>query len=182
MKKTARYLPRNTLWTRASPLMRFFVGCALIILVGYLGLTPNVIFGIEIAWPHAALWGAVGWASAGLSVRIMLVLILLGIAQDLFFDAPIGVFAIVNLVTYAVAAILSQAFAVETEILMTIMVTGIAMTSGFFLLWILASAASLHAVSIQFLTQQAISTFIIFFVIMGLFRLGGLPGIRAGTS
>lgn len=112
----------------------------------------------------------------------MIILCLLGVAQDISFDGPIAVFWMVNLVTYGSAAMLSQTFDVEADPLMALMVATVAMGAGFFLLWILASSTADHVVRVWPLIQQWFLTLVVFLPIAGLFRLGGLPGQRVGAN
>jgi len=105
MLGSSRRVGRKTMWSRVSPSSRMWFGFLLIAVVGLLGQTPKSIFSVQIIWPYAALWGAVGWASVGLSLRPMLLLCVLGVAQDISFEGPIAVFWIMNLATYGVAAL-----------------------------------------------------------------------------
>ena len=68
--------PRNnrkqrTLWSQSGPSPRLLFGAAIIAIVGVLGMTPKAFFGIPLAWPFAALWGAMGWGRVGLALRPM---------------------------------------------------------------------------------------------------------------
>ena len=61
--RMSRSAPRNkkSLWSQTDPTPRLLFGAFAIAAIGLLGLTPREIFGFSIAWPYAALWGAVGW-------------------------------------------------------------------------------------------------------------------------
>jgi hypothetical protein len=62
-----------------------------------LGMTPKAFFGFPLAWPFAALWGAMGWGRVGLALRPMMLLVLFGLMQDIVSNAPLGCFAMINL-------------------------------------------------------------------------------------
>lgn len=173
---------RKSLWSKVSPTYRMLIGFFLVGVVGLIGQTPKSIFGIELIWPYAALWASVGWASVGLSVRPMLLLCLLGIFQDISFDGPIAVFWIVNLSAYGMAAWFGEIFDVETDPVQALMVAAVAMATGFFVLWLLASGTADHAVRIFPRVQEGILTLLVFLPIAPLFRLGGRPGDRIGAS
>ncbi|MEL7130727.1 MAG: hypothetical protein AAGK23_14395, partial [Pseudomonadota bacterium] len=126
---------RKSSWQRTRPTARMLVGAIIIALIGLVGLTPKTIFGVQLIWPYAGLWGAVGWASAGLALRPMLLLCLFGIAQDVFFVGPIGNFMLVNLITYGVAATLGETLDVETDPVRALMVSAVSMGAGFAALW-----------------------------------------------
>lgn len=182
MARTNRSIARKSSWSRTPPSSRLMVGTFLIALVGFLGLTPKSVLGIHLIWPYAALWGAVGWASSGLSLRPMICLFALGIAQDISFDATIGVFVLVNLGTYGVAAVLSETFDVETDPVMGLMVAALAMSAGFVVLWVLASSSVDYAIRLLPLLEALAVTLLLFLPVAGLFRLGGRPGDRAAAS
>ena len=96
--------PNRSLWSQTGPTPRLLFGAFAIAAIGLLGLTPREFFGFSIAWPYAALWGAVGWGRVGLSVRPMILLIIFGLVQDVTFHAPIGCFVILNLLAYGASA------------------------------------------------------------------------------
>ncbi|MFT5932479.1 MAG: hypothetical protein ACI93G_001568, partial [Hyphomonas sp.] len=96
--------PSKSLWSQTGPTPRLLFGAFAIAAIGLLGLTPKTLFGLSIAWPYAALWGAVGWGRVGLSLRPMVFLIIFGLIQDISFNAPLGCFVIVNLVVYGFSA------------------------------------------------------------------------------
>jgi len=182
MSRASLITGRKTSWSKTPPSSRMLVGAFAICLIGFLGLTPKSIFGIDLIWPYAALWGAVGWASAGLSLRPMICLCVLGVAQDIAFDGPIGVFLLMNLVTYGVAAVMSETFDVEADALMGLMVAMVAMIAGFFVLWVLASSTVDYVVRLTPILQVWVVTLLLFLPIAGLFRLGGRPGDRAAVT
>lgn len=173
---------RKSLWSQVSPSYRLVIGFAIIGVIGLLGQTPKSFLGVQLIWPHAALWGAVGWAAAGLSIRPMLLLCFLGIAQDISFDGPVAVFMIVNLVTYGVAALLGETFDVESDPVNAVMVAATAMFAGFFLLWLLASGTANHGVRVLPRIQEWLLTLLMFVPLAPMFRLGGRPGERKGAG
>jgi len=173
---------RKGAWSKVSPTYRMLFGFFLVAIIGLLGQTPKAIFGLQVIWPHAALWAAVGWASVGLSVRPMLLLCVLGIAQDISFEGPIAVFWIVNFGTYGVAALLAETFDVEADPVQALMVAGVSMAIGFIILWILASGTANHGIRVLPRLQEWLFTLILFLPLAPLFRLGGHPGERIGSG
>lgn len=173
---------RRSAWSQITPSYRLLFGFCFICIIGLMGQTPKSIFDIQIIWPHAALWAAVGWASVGLAVRPMLLLCVLGIAQDISFDGPIAVFWIVNLIAYGIAVWLNELFDVEKDPVKALMVAGVAMGGGFVALWLLASGTADHGVRIFPRVQEWLLTLILFVPLAPMFRLGGLPGNRLGAN
>lgn len=178
MAGSSRAMARRSAWTRTSPNMRLLAGAALIALVGLIGLTPKTVFGLHLVWPFAALWGAAGWASAGLSIRPMLLLCLFGVAQDMSFVSPIGSFMLINLATYGAAAMVSETLDVEADPVKAVLVAAFAMAVGFALMWGMASAKADHAVALLPVLSVFAVTVILFIPVAPLFRLGGRPGAR----
>jgi len=174
----SRSLGRSSAWGRSNPNTRLLAGAALIVLVGLAGLTPKSLFGLELIWPYAALWGAAGWASAGLSIRPMLLLCVFGLAQDMSFVSPIGSFMLVNLATYGAAALVSETLDVEADPIKAVLVAAFAMGVGFGLMWIMASAKADYAVSLFPVVLTYLVTLVLFVPVAPLFRLGGRPGER----
>lgn len=175
-------IARKSAWSRVRPSYRLWIGFGLIALIGLLGQTPKSFFWVQAIWPHAALWGAVGWASAGLSVRPMIMLCMLGVAQDISFDGPIGVFWLVNLATYGLAAQLGETFDVETDAVRALMVAAVSMAAGFIVLWFLASGTANHGVRVIPRIQEWGLTLVLFLPLAPIFRLGGRPGERIGAA
>lgn len=175
------YVGRKSAWRRTGPSARLVAGALVICVVGLAGLTPKHVLGIEVVWPYAALWASVGWASAGFALRPMLILAAFGIAQDVTFNAPLGSFMIVNLVTYGVAAALSESFDVDGDAGRALMVAVAAMAVGMAAVWALASTAADHAVRVSPLLAVYGMTLLLFIPLSGLFRLGGRPGEKAGA-
>ncbi len=178
MASWSRSSMRNSAWARSDPNTRLMAGAALIALVGLLGLTPKSLSGFDLVWPYAALWGAAGWASAGLSLRPMLLLCVFGLAQDMSFVSPIGSFMLVNLATYGAAALVSETLDVEADPVKAVLVAAFAMGAGFALMWIMASAKADHAVSVFPVVLTYLVTLVLFVPVAPLFRLGGRPGER----
>lgn len=178
MANVSRSLARRSKWARTNPNTRLVAGAALIALVGLIGLTPKTVFGLGIVWPYAALWGAAGWASAGLSIRPMLILCVFGIAQDISFASPFGSFMLVNLATYGAAALVGETLDVEADPVKAMLVAAFAMAVGFALMWFMASAKADHAVRVLPRLLEFAMTLLIFLPVAPLFRLGGRPGER----
>ena len=182
MSRSSKRIVRKSPWSKIPPTYRMLIGFALIAFVGLMGQTPKSIFGIQIIWPHAALWAAVGWASVGLSLRPMLLLCLLGLAQDVSFNGPLAVFWLVNLSAYGVAAWLSETLDADKDPVQALAVAAVAMTVAFLVLWLLASGTANHAVRFIPRLQEWLVTLLLFLPIAPLFRLGGRPGLRIGAA
>ena len=180
MSGSRKRIGRRSFWSKVSPTYRMLIGFAVIAAIGLIGQTPKSIFGIQIVWPHAALWAAVGWASVGMSVRPMILLCLLGLAQDVSFNGPLAVFWIVNLSAYGVAVWASKNFDADKDPVQALLVAAVSMAAAFFVLWILASATANHAVRIIPRFQEWLITLLLFLPIAPLFRLGSRPGERGG--
>jgi len=178
MASSSKAMARRSSRTRSSPNTRLLTGAALISLVGLIGLTPKSLFGLDLVWPYAALWGAVGWASAGLSIRPMLILCAFGIAQDISFTSPFGSFMLVNLATYGAASLVSETLDVETDPVKAVLVAALSMAVGFTVMWMMASAQADHAVRVLPVLFAFAVTLLTFIPVAPLFRLGGRPGER----
>lgn len=171
-----------SLWSQTGPTLRLVVGVCLIAVIGLVGLTEKTLFGVAVPWPHAALWGAVGWGAVGLSLRPMAALTLLGFAQDIAFVAPLGCFVLVNLSIYGLSAAVSESIDPETDPLISWLAPVALIAAGFFALWIIASSVADHAVQVWPLLLAYFSTAGLYFVVGGVFRLGRAPGEPAGQG
>lgn len=181
MSRSSKRMAKRSFWSKVPPTYRMLIGFAVIAAIGLIGQTPKSIFGFQIVWPHAALWAAVGWASVGMSLRPMLLLCVLGLAQDVSFNGPLAVFWLVNLSAYGSAAWLSGTFDVENDPIQRLMVASVSMAVAFLTLWLLASATANHAVRFLPRIQEWLVTLLLFLPIAPLFSLGGRPGNRAGA-
>ncbi len=168
-------------WSRTGPTGRLMVGAVVIALVGLAGMSPITLAGVTIAWPHAALWGAAGWGMAGLSFRPMLVLTVLGLIQDVAFNAPLGSFVIVNLAAYGLSATAQGAMDVDSDPILSVLIPSAVIVAGFAALWLLASIEDDHIVKVAPLLAGLFVTLVLYFPLSTLFRLGGRPGERAGS-
>ena len=173
---------KQSLWAKAGPTPRLLFGSFLIAVVGLFGLTRNDIFGLSFAWPHAALWGAVGWGRVGLSIRPMLILIVFGMVQDVTFHAPFGSFEVINLMTYAASTAIAGEFDVTNEPLIGIASTVLLFSGAFLLLWLMASTLEDHPVRILPLVAAMLTTGLLYALIHRLFDLGRRPGEVSGQA
>ncbi len=166
-------------WRGAGAGSRLLAGALLIAAIGVLGQSPHTLFGMAVPWPHAALWGAVGWARAGLALRPMLVLIALGIAQDMASGAPIGSFVLINLLTFGLAAMAHDLADRDMAPLLRLLVPAFVLLVGFFMLWLGASNATDNRLAITPLVRSFAMTTLVFYLLQPLFDLGGpRPGAR----
>jgi len=174
--------PRPSLWSHTGPSGRLVFGVFLITVVGLWGLTPKTVFGVVLAWPHAALWGAVGWGRVGLSMRVVALLIVFGLLQDITFNAPLGCFVIVNLIVYGLSTAAASTFDMKQDTLMSFIVPAGLFFVGFFVLWILASSFADHAVRVMPLLAYMLATGLTYVLVADLFDLGRRPGTLSGSS
>lgn len=173
---------KRSLWSQSGPTPRLLFGAFVIATVGMLGLTPREFFGFQVAWPYAALWGAVGWGRVGLSIRPMLLLIAFGLVQDVTFHAPLGSFVILNLLAYGASAAIADTFDVMNEPLVAILAPVILFSGAFMLLWLMASALEGYPVRILPLIASLMTTGIVYALAHRMFDLGRRPGELAGQS
>ncbi|KCZ54040.1 hypothetical protein HY29_02935 [Hyphomonas beringensis] len=173
---------KKSLWSQTGPTPRLLFGAFVIATIGLLGLTPKEFFGLSIAWPYAALWGAVGWGRVGLSVRPMLLLIMFGLIQDVTFHAPLGCFVIVNLVCYGASAMIADMFDVMNEPLIAILSPVLLFSGAFLVLWLIASTLEDHPVRAVPLMASLLTTGIIYAVGQKIFDLGRAPGEGVGQA
>lgn len=174
--------PRKSIWSSTGPTPRLLFGAFAIAAIGLLGLTPKTLFGLSIAWPYAALWGAVGWGRVGMSLRPMVLLIAFGLIQDISFNAPLGCFVIVNLVVYGFSAWIAGMFDVMNEPLVAVIAPILQFISGFLVLWLMASALEDHAVRATPLFAAFLTTGVIYAACHRLFDLGRAPGEPVGQA
>ncbi|MEM9667615.1 MAG: hypothetical protein AAF950_01715 [Pseudomonadota bacterium] len=172
MPSASSYAGQKTAWQRTHPSAQLLAGVMTIAIVGLIGLTRKSMFGIELIWPYAAMWGAVGWASAGLSLRPMFILAAFGIAQDVSFNAPLGSYVLVNLSAYAVSSALREMFDVDSDPVRAFFAAAAAMGAGTAMLWLLASSTADQVISIVPLLTVYAVTLILFIPVAGIFRLG----------
>ena len=178
MASWSRSMAEKSAWSRTGPNARLLVGAIIIALVGLIGLTPKSLFGLDLIWPYAALWGAAGWASAGLSLRPMLILCVFGMAQDISYHSPIGSFMLVNLATYGAASLAGGTLDVEGDPTKALLVAAFSMAVGFAVMWFMASATADHVVRLLPILLVFVVTLLLFVPFARLFRLGGRPGER----
>ncbi len=173
---------KKSLWSQAGPTPRLLFGAFVIATIGLLGLTPREFFGFPVAWPYAALWGAVGWGRVGLSIRPMFLLIVFGLVQDVTFHAPLGCFVILNLLAYGASAAIADTFDVMNEPLIAILSPVLLFSAAFLLLWLMASTLEDHPVRAVPLIASLMTTGLIYAVAQKTFDLGRRPGELAGQA
>ena len=159
-------------WAGMRPRGRLLVGGLIIALIGLSGLTPHILFGSAIAWPYAALIGAVGWGRSGFGFGPMVLLVVFGLAQDVTASAPIGCFALINLLTYGMSAGLFGTFDTERSPVLADALPVVALTAGFALVWLMASVSGNHAVRAAPILSAGLMTALLQFLILPLYDLG----------
>jgi hypothetical protein len=182
MPRNASTRRKQSLWSKSGPSARLTFGCIVIAVVGLFGLTRNDIFGLSFAWPHAALWGAVGWGRVGLSIRPMIALIVFGAIQDVIFHAPFGSFEVINLLTYAASTAIASEFDVTSEPLIAIAASVLLFAGAFLLLWLMASTLEDHAVRVVPLIAAMLTTGMLYALVHKMFDLGRKPGESVGQA
>lgn len=173
---------RKTLWSQSGPTPRMAFGAAMIVLVGVLGMTPKAIFGLSVAWPFAALWGAIGWGRVGLSLRPMFLLVLFGLAQDIISNAPLGCFVIVNLGVYALSAAIAEHTEGMRDPFVAIVAPVVLLLAAFLLVWLFASLAGNQAVRAAPLLAAFFVTGVSYAIAQQMYDLGRRPGDGPGQQ
>lgn len=172
----------NRQWAGARPRVRLFIGAIVVAILGLAGLTPHVWFDLTLTWPYAALIAAVGWGRSGLAFTPMALLVMFGIAQDVTSSAPLGCYALVNLVTYGTSAGLSQTFDIERSAGMNFGLPIALMALGMCLVWLLASFAGGYIARIIPLISAFLATLFLHMLIAPVFDLGIRRGSHAGGA
>jgi hypothetical protein len=172
---------RKSVWAQFGPTPRLIVGAVVIVIIGLIGMTPKVVGGFTIPWPYAAFWGAVGWGRVGLSLRPMVLLVLFGFAQDFGFDAPLGCFALLNLIVYGLSAAIADTLDVRQP-LIAIVAPAVLFCAVFLLTWMLASLLEDHPVRVWPLLRTLLVTGLSYALIQIVFDLGRKPGEIAGRG
>jgi len=173
---------QRTLWSQSGPTPRLIFGAAIIAIVGVLGMTPKALFGIPLAWPFAALWGAIGWGRAGLSLRPMSLLVIFGLMQDIVSNAPLGCFAMINLLVYGMSAGIADQTDGMRDALVSVVGPAVLLIVAFLLVWGFASITSDHLVRSWPLLASFIMTGLIYSFASRMFDLGRRPGESPGGS
>lgn len=172
----------HAFWQSANSDVRLLTGTIFVLIIGITGLTPTY-FGLSLSWPFAALIAATGWGSGGIAMRPMLLLILFGFAQDVsMIFAPLGVFALLNLLVFGLSAGLHQIFDRERSSGVALTIPLICMLSGFATLWVIASLTNGYAVLISPIILSMISTLALYIVVAQVFDLGRRPDQRGTLS
>jgi hypothetical protein len=152
-------------------------GALIVAIIGLWGLTPKTVFGVTIAWPYAALWGAIGWGRVGLSLRPMLVLIVFGLILDINSNAPLGCFVVMNLVTYGLSAAVAGMLDVDSDPIMAVVVPAALLLAGHVVLWIIASFFTDFPQRVTPLLFHLVTTGIGYALFANAFHLGRPPGM-----
>lgn len=168
-------------WDGARPRTRLIFGAMLVILIGMIGLTPKSLFGLTLAWPYLGLIAAVGWGRSGLGFAPMALLVLFGFAQDAS-QAPWGSHGLANLLTYGLAAMVTQMADTERSPLLSFVLPVVTLFLGISLVWLVASVSSGHVVRITPMLTAYFATLVVHMVISPLFDLGIRRGNAGGIS
>ena len=163
-------------WEGARPRTRLAFGAVFVIVIGMVGLTPKSLFGLPLAWPYLGLIAAVGWGRSGIAFVPMALLLLFGFAQDAS-QAPWGSHGLANLLTYGLAAMVTQMADTERSPILSFFLPVVTLFVGITLVWLVASISSGHAVRVTPLLTAYFATLVVHMVIAPLFDLG----IRRGS-
>ena len=163
-------------WEGARPRTRLAFGAVFVILIGMVGLTPKSLFGLPLAWPYLGLIAAVGWGRSGIGFAPMALLLVFGFAQDAS-QAPWGSHGLANLLTYGLAAIVTQMADTERSPILSFFLPVVTLFVGISLVWLVASISSGHVVRVTPLLTAYFATLVVHMVIAPLFDLG----IRRGS-
>lgn len=165
-------------WSRISPAMRLVIGTLIIVGIGYFGQTPKSLFGISIIWPHAALLGAAGWGLSGHRFSPIIILVLLGLAQDVSFVASLGCFVMVNLITFSLTAFAAETMDAGNDPVIRNIIPVFSIAVGFIALWIIASATTNQVAEVRPLVGAFAMTLGLHFLLSQFFDLG----LRVGDT
>ncbi len=166
-------------WENARPRARLLIGAIIVALIGMAGLTPKSAFGVTLAWPYVGLIAAVGWGRAGLGFGPMFFLLVFGFAQDAS-QAPWGSHGFANLLTYGLAASVSQMADTERTPLLSFVLPVVTLFFGITLVWAVASVSSGHMVRITPTLTAYFATLVVHMLIAPLFDLGGGKAVSGG--
>lgn len=165
-----------------APSARLAFGAFVIVLAGMTGMLPREVFGLEIAWPLASLWGAIGWGRVGLSVRPMILMLVFGLVQDIISNAPLGCFALINLIVYGLSAFLSGRTDGMRDRLVAVLGPLAMLVTAFGLVWIFASVTADHLVTPGPVLASVLTTGLVYLGVYRIFDLGRRPGEAPGRS
>lgn len=171
---------KKSLWSEIAPSARLAFGAFFIALCGAIGMLPREIFGVAIAWPYAALWGAMGWGRVGLSLRPMLLLLAFGLMQDVISNAPLGCFAVINLVVYGLSALIAEQTDGMRDALVATTGPAVMLAAAFLMVWLFASVTSNHLVGSAPILMSILSTGVVYLLAYRMFDLGRRPGEPPG--
>ena len=125
-------------------------------------------------------WARRGGGLSGHRFRPMAVLILLGLAQDISFEANLGCFVIVNLVTYGLTAYAAELYDAGNDPIIRTIIPVLSIAVGFFVLWIVASATSSQVAAVRALVGAFAMTLGLHFLLARFFDLGVRAGEHVG--
>ena len=178
MTRAVRFGRQASMWSKTTPAMRLATGTLIIVVIGLFGQTPKSLFGLEIIWPHAALIGAAEWGLSGHRFSPMIVLVLLGLVQDISFVASLGCFVLVNLTTYGLTAFASESMDAGNDPIIRAIIPVVSIAAGFVMLWAIASATSGQIATVRPLVGAFAMTIALHFLLAQFFDLG----VRAGEQ
>lgn len=166
-------------WRRTGPGRRLLAGLGALLLIWFLGLIQTGLTGLSLPWPFVLLVAAVGWSRRGLSLRPMMAIVVLGLAQDLSHAAPFGSFAIAGLATYALHAGIIRSLDVERDPVLSAAMPFLSLTAGVILIWIVASNVAGHAAELATLAASWLATLLLYAIVHPMLDLNTRSGTMA---
>ena len=157
-------------WRRIGPIGRLFIGTALVLLIGFLGVCYAAPLGVEFFWPYAGIWAAIGWGGSRVSFRPVLALIGIGILVDLSQGAPLGCWAAIHLVAYLVSSVFRTRALTDPSGMIRLLGDVTAFVTAFiFARWVIG--AYLGGMSTQAILGSFLTTGLLYFPMRSYFQL-----------
>jgi hypothetical protein len=123
-----------------------------------------------------------GWGRVGLSLRPMILLVIFGLMQDIVSNAPLGCFALINLLVYGMSAGIAEQTDGMRDTLVAFVGPVVLLSAAFLLVWGFASITSDHIVRTWPLLTNFFNTGLIYAFANQMYDLGRRPGESPGGN